>query len=96
VGVCEIGDTLSWSAARFFVWHLLCCLEVRGWRTSCHKVTSRNFLLSLRALYDMFEKRETSYTFKMKYSIARSIENVVPPSLLILALGVLSSQFPGF
>jgi hypothetical protein len=62
VEVCEIGDTLSWSAMRFFVLHLSCCLDVRGWRTSCHKVTSRNFLLSLRALYDMYEKRETSYT----------------------------------
>jgi hypothetical protein len=34
---------------------------------------------------------------KMKYSIAQSIENVVCPSLLlILVLGLLSSQFPGF
>ena len=62
VEVCEIGDTMSWSAVRFFVLRLSCCLEVRGWRTSCHKVTSRNFLLSLRALYDMYKKDETSYT----------------------------------
>jgi hypothetical protein len=33
---------------------------------------------------------------KMKYSIARHIEYVVPPSSLILTLGVLSSQFLGF
>jgi len=52
VEVCEIGDTLSWSAMRFFVWHLSCCLEVRGWRTSCHNVTSRNFLPSLRDFND--------------------------------------------
>jgi hypothetical protein len=57
----EIGDTLSWSAVRFFVLHLSCCFEVRGWRTSCHNVTSRNFLPGLRDFNDMFFHCETSH-----------------------------------
>jgi hypothetical protein len=43
----EIVIAPSWSTTLFFVWHSSCCLEVRRWRTSCHKVTSCNFLLIL-------------------------------------------------
>jgi hypothetical protein len=56
VEVCEIGDSLSWSAVPFFVWHSSCCLEVRGCRVECNTVTSRDFVPSLRAMYDICKK----------------------------------------
>jgi hypothetical protein len=72
----DIGDTLPWSAMRFFGWHLSCCLEVRGWRTSIHKVTSRNFLPSLRELYDMFFHCETSHIYSRYIQYIYTVYNV--------------------
>ena len=60
--VCEIGDTLSWSAVPFFVRHSSCSLEVRGCQLGCNTLTSRDFVPSLHALYDICEKDETSHT----------------------------------
>lgn len=61
--VCRISNTLSWSAVPFFVWRLSCSLVVRGCRVGGNKVTSLDFILSLRTLYDTYPKCETSYTF---------------------------------